>query len=114
MTPLSTPKPLTEKEPMTNDEFENAERDLDRAVNPDDCVVWTAAYGEMLIAEIRRLRAGPIREKILRDAIDIAINEIQSFDIDENDEGIIFNCTQRLLDALKQADAVKDEDKIPT
>jgi len=48
------------------------------------------------------------REKILRDALDIAINEIQSFDCDINDEGIIFNCTQRLLDALKEADAIKD------
>lgn len=48
------------------------------------------------------------REKILRDALDIAINEIQSFDCDINDEGIIFNCTQRLLDALKEADEIKD------
>lgn len=103
---MTTPKTLS-KEPLTDEEFRNAERDLDRAVNPDDCVVWTAAYGEMLISELKRLRQEePTEVKILRDAIDYVIDSMNS--IPNDSEEIAHKAfIMTLKYEIEQADKVK-------
>ena len=117
MTPPETPKPITEKE------LEEMEIRLQKALTGTlgnkmvdgyttvkDCD-WIFATTKTLIAELKRLRAGPTREKILRDGIEeIALGEAEGIEgiPGDNIELTRIQLIEIAQGAIEEADAVED------